>query len=1130
MRDLQDEKVTFGRQDIPSLHHFPSANCENALLVKTPGRSGLVYLLARVIMFIVVAATVCVAGAIFIIERGYADGPLASRGQKALDTALGPSFSAKVGSTVLRLADGGKLALEAMDLTLQNAEHSQMLLTAGSARFVLNPIAMLTGQIKVSAIELSNIVVDAGVLPKSEPVDLSKVELGQMRSYVEQLFTQIDEIAALGKESNTDSILITDSHFVFDGPKGGKINLVIDTLELSRDKVNGLVIAGSMRLGNKPLAVAMKVTMDGDTSTHMDLSVNNLDFSRMFINQNLRGVDWEGFAGAFDIAASVARQTPETPPELSLTLGTERSNLLMDGVYQPVDTAIVPLSFDFARNRIEIDQAELKFGNTKIPISGAIMDMEPEPDGTHAGFLVDLLAKDGIGAPAKSGEDPLPFDAKATGRFLFAQNELIFDQMVVSSAAGSMAGSLAVRFGESSPEISFAADAPKLEMRAIKQLWPFWIARKARTWALANLYGGTVTNASVAAFIPQGRMAKDPEHLDLNENELKLSMDTQDLRMNLPDELPPLRDIAGHLVMNGGNLQVRIDKGTGYMKSGRIVQVRSANFSIPHTYVKPLMGDLDILLDGPADALAELLTYKPIQALQRTPFVAEDFSGNANAAIKATFGLVKEQAPPEPVWQANVTLDKVDLTKPYAGRKITNAKGSLAIIPDHASLDIVADIDGVALSVKLVEPLAKDSATPREQLISGTLNGDQIKTLVPGLNGIVDGTLGLKMSRIDEDEEAVEVDLGSANITIPWVKWTKGSGVAANAKFHMKTSGDTISVSEFALGGDGFGANGKLEINKTGLVAADFRSMKLSPEDNFGLSLRQKKGSVSIKVNGTVADLRPVLGMIKQSSSSEKSDGGQFALDIDLDKAIGFNNETVKSLKSVISGNGDDIEVFNLSAVSANGQAIVGRIIPSGDSRRLELTAGDAGALARFADIYKNMRGGLLNLRLTSNGAKTWAGAVDIRTFSLVEENRLQTIVSTPAGEEGRSLNQAVKRDIDVSSEKFARGYAELLIRDGVVQIGNGVVRGEQVGATFQGTVRDKNGQTDMTGTFMPAYGLNRLFAELPIIGLILGNGRDRGLLGITFKLTGDIDKPKLTVNPLSIIAPGVFRSIFEFQ
>jgi hypothetical protein len=117
-----------------------------------------------------------------------------------------------------------------------------------------------------------------------------------------------------------------------------------------------------------------------------------------------------------------------------------------------------------------------------------------------------------------------------------------------------------------------------------------------------------------------------------------------------------------------------------------------------------------------------------------------------------------------------------------------------------------------------------------------------------------------------------------------------------------------------------------------------------------------------------------------------------------------------------------------------------------------------------------------------------------------------------------------------VSTAQFERGFAQLLLDQGAIRVGSGVVRGVDVGATFQGTVRDSNGRMDMTGTFMPAYGLNRLFGELPLIGVLLGNGRDRGLLGITFKLTGPFSQPNLTINPLSIIAPGVFRNIFEFQ
>ncbi|WP_312472951.1 hypothetical protein, partial [Brucella sp.] len=96
-------------------------------------------------------------------------------------------------------------------------------------------------------------------------------------------------------------------------------------------------------------------------------------------------------------------------------------------------------------------------------------------------------------------------------------------------------------------------------------------------------------------------------------------------------------------------------------------------------------------------------------------------------------------------------------------------------------------------------------------------------------------------------------------------------------------------------------------------------------------------------------------------------------------------------------------------------------------------------------------------------------------------------------------------------------------------KLSKGVVRGPSVGTTFQGTLYDQRGNMSITGTFMPAYGVNRIFGEVPIFGALLGNGRDRGLLGITFKLEGSAKQPQVMVNPISIIAPGIFRSIFEF-
>ena len=42
-----------------------------------------------------------------------------------------------------------------------------------------------------------------------------------------------------------------------------------------------------------------------------------------------------------------------------------------------------------------------------------------------------------------------------------------------------------------------------------------------------------------------------------------------------------------------------------------------------------------------------------------------------------------------------------------------------------------------------------------------------------------------------------------------------------------------------------------------------------------------------------------------------------------------------------------------------------------------------------------------------------------------------------------------------------------------------------------------------MSGTFVPMYGLNNMFGQLPIVGLFLGGGSNEGLIGVTYEVVG---------------------------
>ncbi|MCO5729943.1 DUF3971 domain-containing protein [Rhizobium sp. SSA_523] len=1138
MADIRGEKVVFRRRDMVDLHSLPSAQAHDPIIVNCPRPRSRAAGVIRYLCFFLLLVLLAGASIFLAIETGAIDSTLKSRAQSALNAAIGPRYQATVGATVLRFDSDLRIALEARNVDIIEVATGAHLTRTGSLRLAIDPLALARGQVSIRHIEAQDISLDTALLPAGDPMDLSQMRIDRLPAWLEQAFQRLDEARGVIERTGTGSINISGIRVQFPPDREGRVSsLVVDDLVLSLSDSGQVVLTGIVELDGRRANLLVSASSEQGVTRKLEAKVTGLDLTPFLLQRDGDGAPREGLQGAVTVNLSAVRDTSEADPAIRAQIDHEPGMFYFDGIGQELSGASIRVAYDFAKNLIEILPSDMRFGPTVLPVSGALVDLDRlNPAEKRPGFGLDLLVSGGRAQGESGADEPVVFDLKANGRYLSADRLLEVDDMFVSSPMGQMAGSLKLRLlGNVSPEISFGAQLPKMDVAAVKQLWPFWMARKPRDWVTANMFGGTVTNGSIAVFIPGGRMKGPGVPLDLNADELQLSFDIADNRMNITGDIPPVRDLSGHLDLKGEHLVVDIRSARSYFPSGRSVSAEAGRFEIVSTYRKPLMADLNLTVSGGADALAELASFQPINGLKDTEFTPDDFSGTAQAKITARFGLLRDQEPPPPIFGAEITLDDVDLAEPVEGRRISNVTGQMVVDQEALRLKAKAAIEDVPAEVTLVQPIGKKSAVARALEIRATLNDSNREALVPGLSDVVSGPLDVELSRIDADHQAVKIDLTKARLSAPWVGWQKGPGIAARAELEVKSKDGATDVTKLAISGDGFGVSGNLALNKDGLQSANFSKVQLSSADNFALTLARARSGYDINVSGGGADLRPLLAKIKGEGSASAGKGGEddsatVRVKAKLDRALGFNDEALRNVSFSGTIGGGDVQNMQLAAVTASGQAVVGKTLGGEQGDTISLTSGDAGAVARFANIYDHMRSGLLNIRLTQERDSNWSGYVDLRSFSLVNESRLQSIVSTPVGEDGRSLNSAVKRDIDVSSAKFQRGFARIVYRDGALSVENGVVRGEQIGATFQGMLRDASGAMDMTGTFMPAYGLNRLFAELPIIGTILGNGRDRGLLGITFKVTGSIDQPKLTVNPLSIIAPGVFRQIFEFQ
>ena len=98
------------------------------------------------------------------------------------------------------------------------------------------------------------------------------------------------------------------------------------------------------------------------------------------------------------------------------------------------------------------------------------------------------------------------------------------------------------------------------------------------------------------------------------------------------------------------------------------------------------------------------------------------------------------------------------------------------------------------------------------------------------------------------------------------------------------------------------------------------------------------------------------------------------------------------------------------------------------------------------------------------------------------------------------------------------------------IQIKNGRTSGQSIGLTTQGFIDLGNDTARLGGVVVPAFALNNLLSNVPLLGPLLTGGKDGGLFAISYQLHGPLDDLKTDVNMMSAITPGALRELFNAQ
>jgi hypothetical protein len=111
----------------------------------------------------------------------------------------------------------------------------------------------------------------------------------------------------------------------------------------------------------------------------------------------------------------------------------------------------------------------------------------------------------------------------------------------------------------------------------------------------------------------------------------------------------------------------------------------------------------------------------------------------------------------------------------------------------------------------------------------------------------------------------------------------------------------------------------------------------------------------------------------------------------------------------------------------------------------------------------------------------------------------------------------------------FSAMEAQMAYANDRVSFTEGAMRGPALGLTGSGSYDINRDNLDIDGVVAPSPMLNlSMLGEVPVLGNLLVSRRGEGVFGMTYAINGQAAQPRVGVNPMSALTPGILRRIFE--
>jgi hypothetical protein len=1084
----------------------------------------------------------------------------------AIEDNIGHGNTVEVGGTQIERAGRIRIAVRIRDIIVRDRDHA-IVASAPKAEVKLSGTALLMGRLRAESLNLvdaelavritpdGQVTVSAGDNAKPLATGVaSKLQAGIAPTFPRQgPGTQPPGIAgpsspaapsvAAGTAPDTtqsgllagldwlDSLSLTGldgqnlneiglkngSLIIDDQQRGNKWNFENISLSLRRPSGGGVALSVGEE-GSHAWSLQVAVGAQANGVRSVDIRANKVSTTNILLALRMKDLTYSA-----DLPL-----TGELKGELGRDgLPTYFNGKLVAGAGTVIDsdTPDYPMAIDSAEVSVEWDSGRRVLVAPFKIVSGAnritlLAHLEP-PNDSIANWQLGFSGGTIVLAAIDPDQPPLIFNRIAIGlRFDTDKKRVLLTQADISNGEIGIAGTGSVDYsGE--PRLTLGFAGTPMSASALKRMWPILVVPEVREWVIERIERGSLQRIEVGVNSPVRNLSRRGPPIP--DDGLAVNIVASGVTLHPVDELPSVRDADLKAHVTGRTATVTIGQGVADTPAGRKLNITDFVFEVPDMAPKPALAKVKFRIDGPVPAAAEILASDRWSEFAGTTIDPNSSNGKVSALV--TLGLPIKRA----LTKADTTYAlTADLSGFAADKLVMNQKleaNTLKVVANNQGYQVKGDvkINGQPASLDYRKPAEGDA----DIKLQATLDDASRARLGMDLGPAVSGAIPIKLvGKIggDSSRMGIEADLTSLKLDNILPGWVKLPGKSSRAVFNVVQKPQSTRFEDIVIDGGGVSIKGSLEVDQNGdLLNANFPTY--SPTEGDKTTLKAERGSdgvVKVTMRGDVFDGRGFLKSAisgKEADPKSKAKNTDFDVDLKLGAIAGFSGEAVRSVDCKISRRNGVIKNFTLTGKLGRDTPLLGDLRGRAQGHDvIYLETSDAGAFFRFTDTYSKMVGGQLQMAMDPPTVEPSAkeGLISVGDFSVKGEAALDRLAAGgPAGAQ--------------SGVAFSRLRAEFNRQNGQLTIREGVLKGPMIGGTIEGSIDYLGNQVRMSGTFVPMYGLNNMFGQIPIFGLFLG-GSNEGLFGVTYEVVGTTSQPVLRVNPISAILPGLSRKIMEFN